>query len=108
MSRPDLPFGTVTFLFTDVEGSTKLRSTSWAPSPMPRRWPPTAAPCARPSPATAGSRSTPRATPASWPSGGQRWPIGSPSEASNAEAVQRIHERAGHPATEVYPIPVEV
>jgi class 3 adenylate cyclase len=24
MSRPDLPIGTVTFLFTDVEGSTKL------------------------------------------------------------------------------------
>jgi hypothetical protein len=30
------------------------------------------------------------------------------SEAPNAEAVQRIHERAGHPATEVYPVPVEV
>jgi hypothetical protein len=24
MSRPDLPFGTLTFLFTDVEGLTRL------------------------------------------------------------------------------------
>ncbi len=28
------------------------------------------------------------------------------SEAPSAEAVQRIHERAGHPADEVYPVPV--
>jgi hypothetical protein len=30
------------------------------------------------------------------------------SEAPSAEAVKKIHERAGHPATEVYPVPVEV
>lgn len=24
------------------------------------------------------------------------------------DVLQRIHERAGHPATEVYPVPVEV
>jgi hypothetical protein len=30
------------------------------------------------------------------------------SEAPNAEAVKRIHERAGHPADEVYEVPVQV
>lgn len=30
------------------------------------------------------------------------------SEAPSAEAVQRIHERAGHPATEVHPVPLAV
>ena len=29
------------------------------------------------------------------------------SEAPNKEAVMKIHERAGHPATEVYPVPVQ-
>lgn len=29
------------------------------------------------------------------------------SEAPDAEAVKRIHERAGHPADEVYPVPVQ-
>jgi Protein of unknown function (DUF4242) len=29
------------------------------------------------------------------------------SEAPSAEAVQRIHERAGHPADEVYEVPVQ-
>ncbi len=29
------------------------------------------------------------------------------SEAPNAEAVQRIHERAGHPADHVYEVPVQ-
>jgi hypothetical protein len=29
------------------------------------------------------------------------------SEAPNAEAVRRIHERAGHPADEVYEVPVQ-
>lgn len=29
------------------------------------------------------------------------------SEAPNAEAVKKIHERAGHPADEVYPVPVQ-
>ena len=29
------------------------------------------------------------------------------SEAPNADAVQRIHTRAGHPADEIYPVPVE-
>ena len=29
------------------------------------------------------------------------------SEAPNAEAVQRIHERAGHPADEIYEVPVQ-
>ena len=39
------------------------------------------------------------------PESGMVWCI---SEAPNAEAVQKIHEKAGHPATEVYPVPVEV
>ena len=39
------------------------------------------------------------------PDSGMVWCV---SEAPNAEAVQRIHERAGHPATEIYPVPVEV
>lgn len=39
------------------------------------------------------------------PDSGMVWCI---SEAPDAEAVKRIHERTGHPATEVYPIPVEV
>ncbi|MCB5181030.1 SCO4226 family nickel-binding protein [Streptomyces antimicrobicus] len=30
------------------------------------------------------------------------------SEAPSAEAVQRIHERAGHPATEIHPVPLTV
>ncbi|MEV5149400.1 SCO4226 family nickel-binding protein [Streptomyces sp. NPDC052727] len=30
------------------------------------------------------------------------------SEAPSAEAVQRIHERAGHRADEVHPVPLEV
>jgi hypothetical protein len=29
------------------------------------------------------------------------------STAPNAEAVRKIHEKAGHPATEVYPVPVQ-
>jgi hypothetical protein len=29
------------------------------------------------------------------------------SEAPSAEAVQRIHERAGHPADEIHPVPLE-
>jgi hypothetical protein len=29
------------------------------------------------------------------------------SEAPSAEAVQRIHERAGHPADEIYEVPVQ-
>ena len=29
------------------------------------------------------------------------------SEAPSAEAVQRIHERAGHPADSIYPVPVQ-
>ncbi|MEO8510003.1 MAG: SCO4226 family nickel-binding protein [Chloroflexota bacterium] len=39
------------------------------------------------------------------PESGMVWCV---SEAPNAEAVKRIHDRAGHPATEVYPVPVEV
>jgi hypothetical protein len=39
------------------------------------------------------------------PESGLVWCI---SEAPSAEAVQRIHERAGHPPTEIYPVPVEV
>ncbi len=30
------------------------------------------------------------------------------SKAPNAEAVQRIHERAGHPADNIYEVPVQV
>jgi hypothetical protein len=29
------------------------------------------------------------------------------SEAPNADAVRKIHERTGHPAAEVYPVPVQ-
>ncbi len=29
------------------------------------------------------------------------------SEAPNADAVRRIHERAGHPADDVYEVPVQ-
>ena len=29
------------------------------------------------------------------------------SEAPDADAVQRIHERAGHPADKIYPVPVQ-
>ena len=39
------------------------------------------------------------------PDSGMVWCV---SEAPSADAVRRIHDRAGHPATEVYPIPVEV
>ncbi|MER5325388.1 SCO4226 family nickel-binding protein [Streptosporangium roseum] len=30
------------------------------------------------------------------------------SEAPDAEAVQRIHERTGHPADEIHPVPLTV
>ncbi|MEH1125165.1 SCO4226 family nickel-binding protein [Micromonospora sp. CPCC 206061] len=30
------------------------------------------------------------------------------SEAPDEEAVRRIHERAGHPADEIHPVPLEV
>ena len=30
------------------------------------------------------------------------------SEAPDADAVKRVHAKAGHPADEVYPVPVEV
>lgn len=30
------------------------------------------------------------------------------SEAPDKEAVQRVHERAGHPADEIHPVPLEV
>jgi hypothetical protein len=30
------------------------------------------------------------------------------SEAPSAEAVQRIHEKAGHPADEIHPVPLSV
>ncbi|MCC2660314.1 MAG: gualylate cyclase [Arthrobacter sp.] len=30
------------------------------------------------------------------------------SEAPSADAVQRIHERTGHPADEVHPVPLKV
>jgi hypothetical protein len=30
------------------------------------------------------------------------------SEAPNAEAIRRIHDRTGHPADEVIPVPIEV
>ena len=39
------------------------------------------------------------------PESGTVWCV---SEAPDAEAVKRVHERAGHPVTEVYPISVEV
>jgi hypothetical protein len=38
------------------------------------------------------------------PESGMVWCL---SEAPNAEAVQRIHERAGHPADSVYEVPVQ-
>lgn len=30
------------------------------------------------------------------------------SEAPSKEAVQRVHQRAGHPADEIYPVPLSV
>ena len=36
--RGDLPSGTVTFLFTDIEGSTKLLH-ELGRRPTPKRWP---------------------------------------------------------------------
>lgn len=38
------------------------------------------------------------------PESGMVWCL---SEAPDAEAVKRIHERAGHPADEVYEVPVQ-
>jgi Protein of unknown function (DUF4242) len=29
------------------------------------------------------------------------------SEAPSADAVQRVHEKSGHPADEIYPVPVQ-
>ena len=39
------------------------------------------------------------------PESGMVWCL---SEAPDADAVRRIHERTGHPAADVFPIPVEV
>jgi len=39
------------------------------------------------------------------PASGQVWCL---SEAPSAEAVKKIHERAGHPTDEVYEVPVQV
>lgn len=39
------------------------------------------------------------------PESGTVWCL---SEAPNAEAVKKIHERTGHPASEVFPVPVQV
>jgi hypothetical protein len=30
------------------------------------------------------------------------------SDAPSAEAIQRVHQRAGHPADEIHPVPLEV
>jgi len=38
------------------------------------------------------------------PNSGMVWCL---SEAPNADAVRKIHERTGHPASEVYPVPVQ-
>ncbi len=38
------------------------------------------------------------------PSSGLVWCL---SEGPDADAVRRVHERAGHPAVEVYPVPVQ-
>jgi hypothetical protein len=38
------------------------------------------------------------------PESGMVWCV---SEAPDADAVRRIHERAGHPAAQVFPVPVE-
>ena len=38
------------------------------------------------------------------PETGMVWCV---SEATSADAVRRIHERAGHPADQVYAVPVE-
>ena len=61
MSR-ELPSGNVTFLFTDIEGSTRLLRRARARRRTPRRWPSTGGCCARRSRATAASRSTRRVT----------------------------------------------
>src|SRR5918992_748415 len=50
----ELPRGTVTLVFTDIEGSTRLLENLGESSPS------TADSCARPFPITAGSKSTPR------------------------------------------------
>lgn len=38
------------------------------------------------------------------PESGMVWCL---SEAPDADAVQRIHTRAGHPADQIYPVPVQ-
>jgi len=66
----ELPGGTVTFLFTDIAGSTKLRtSTARAMRTGSRS---TGGSSETPSRRTTASRSTPRATPSSWRSSAPR------------------------------------
>jgi len=38
------------------------------------------------------------------PESGRVWCL---SEGPDADAVRRVHERAGHPAAEIYPVPVQ-
>ena len=39
------------------------------------------------------------------PESGFVWPL---SDGPSADAVRRIHEKTGHPADEVYPVPIQV
>ena len=70
----ELPTGTVTFLFTDIEGSTQLLRGTGGLRRL--RSPSTGVCCGRHSQPTAAARSTRRATPSSWRSRprARRWP----------------------------------
>ena len=63
--RENLPTGTVTFLFTDVEGSTQAAAMSLGRRRTPRRWQSIAASFERHSAPTAASRWTRKGTPSS-------------------------------------------
>ena len=90
----DLPTGTVTFLFTDVEGSTKLLhalgAEAYADALAEHRRALRDAFAA-----TAGSRSTRRATPSSSPSRLRPAPCWRPREARDALADGPIRVRIG-------------
>ena len=75
----ELPTGTVTLLFTDIEGSTRLLRRGRRVRRPARRAPRV---CSKPSARTGASWSTARATPSSWRSGRRRTRLSPPATPS--------------------------
>ena len=94
-----LPTGTVTMLFSDIEGSTALLSRLGTATA--RRCPRSARSCARPSSRWRGTRWAPRATASSWCSSSAADAVARlPSHAQRALADARLAGRRGGPGAD--------